>query len=287
MHYSKIVRKNAFFFVSIFLMSGCVSQQQIDGMQAQLRRQDQQIQQLNAQLSGVQPAQADTWAQVQSLRQEMGSVRGQIDDFNNATGDMGGLNGLALMVRQNRSALKSLETQFALDLKLDDAGMPGSGAGGAVPGGVGVPPAVAPTTVAPATTTPAPSAPRSQKDTATALYDAGIQAFNSRNYQDALNSFRDFTTTYPQHKLTSNAWFWRGESEFALGNYAAAALAYEEVISKFPSSGKAASSYLKQGMSFSRTGKKDAAKFRLDELIKKFPKSAEATRAKQVLKEIK
>lgn len=286
MYYNKIVRRSALFFVAVFLTGGCVSQQQIDGMQAQLRRQDQQIQQLSAQLSGVQPAQADTWAQVQSLRQEMGAVRGQIDDFNNATGDMGGLSGLALMVRQNRSALKSLETQFALDLKLDEAGAAGVGAGGVAPGTVGLASADIPAAAAPATT-PASSASGPQKDTATALYDAGIQAFNGRNYQNALNSFRDFTTTYPQHKLTSNAWFWRGESEFALGNYAAAALAYEEVISKYPASGKAASSYLKQGMSFSRTGKKDAAKFRLEELIKKFPKSAEATRAKQVLKEIK
>lgn len=55
-------------------------------MQMRLNQQEQQIRLLNSQLSGVQPAQADTWAQVQSLRQEMSAVKGQIDDFNNATG---------------------------------------------------------------------------------------------------------------------------------------------------------------------------------------------------------
>ncbi len=265
---------------AILFAGGCVSQQQIDAMQEQLSRQDRQIQQLGAQLSGVQPAQADTRAEVQSLRQEMGEVRGRIDEFNNAAVDMGGLTGLTAMVRQNRSALRSLETQFAVELKLDDPAPSGS-SGTAAPA-VSAPPA----TVAapPAAAEPAPAV---AKDTATALYDAGIAAFNARNYQGALTSFKDFTTTYPKHKLVSNAWFWRGECEFALGNHAAAALNYEEVISKYPSSGKIAQAYLKQGMSFARTGKKDAAAFRLDELIKKFPKSAEAKRAKQVLKELK
>ncbi len=277
------IRRGVLSLSAVLLAGGCVSQQQLDTMQAQMLRQDQQIQQLSAQLSGVQPAQADTWAQVQSLRQEMGEVRGRIDEFNNAAVDMGGLTGLTTMVRQNRSALKNLETQFAVDLKLDAPASSGT----VLPGGSG---GAAPTVSAPPATAaeqPAQTAPAAAKDTVSALYDAGIAAFNARNYQGALTSFKDFTATYPKHKLISNAWFWRGECEFALGNHAAAALNYEEVISKYPSSGKIAQAYLKQGMSFARTGKKDAAAFRLNELIKKFPKSAEATRAKQVLKELK
>lgn len=69
-------------------LTGCVNNQ-MNAMQARLDQQEQQIRILNSQLSGVQPAQADTWAQVQSLRQEMSSVRGQIDDFNNATAPLG------------------------------------------------------------------------------------------------------------------------------------------------------------------------------------------------------
>lgn len=286
------------------LLGGCVSQSQFDAMQAKLMRQEQQIQQFNMQLSGVQPAQADTWQQVQSLRQEMGSLKGQIDDFNNATRNMGGLGGLARRVDQHHAALKTVETQFALDFKLEEVapadsfgaavppGTPGTGGanvGGALPGGVTLPPANSTAPVvssAPPVSQPQAQAQAPAKDTATALYDAGIKAFNERKYKDALKSFSDFTDTYPKNNLVSNAWFWRGECNFALSNFPAAALDYEQVISKYPSSGKAASSYLKQGMSFIRTNKKDAAKFRLEELIKKFPKAPEATRAKQVLKEI-
>lgn len=262
------------------LLGGCVSQSQVDAMQARINQQEQEIQQLTAQLSGVQPAQADTWAQVQSLRGEMGSVRGQIDDFNTATAPVGGLAGLAQRVARHEQALHAIQTQFALDLQLEQPGMGGNASGTAQVAGQNV--GQAPQTGTAAVQTP--QTKQEQKDTATALYDAGIAAFNVRKYQDALNAFSDFTETYPKHRLVSNAWFWRGESNFQLGNFPAAALDYEQVISKHPSSGKASQAYLKQGMSFIKTDKKDAAKFRLEELVKKFPKSPEAARAQNLLK---
>ena len=45
------------------VLTGCANGQ-IDAMQMRLNQQEQQIRLLNSQLSGVQPAQADTWAQV-------------------------------------------------------------------------------------------------------------------------------------------------------------------------------------------------------------------------------
>lgn len=288
---------------------GCVSQNQLDTLQMRVTQQEQQIQALNSQLSGVQPAQADTWAQVQSLRQEMGAVRGQIDDFNNATAPVGGLTGLAQRIARHEAALRAIGMQFDMNLNLDapvepvvpggapsTPGMPGGDMTGgpvgqpgtAIPGvaGAAQQPGMAQTGAQQPQPTPQ-TAQQLNKDMATVLYDTGMKSFNARNYKQAFNAFRDFTETYPKHRLVSNAWFWRGESEYQLGNYPAGALAYEEVISKYPGSGKAAAAYLKQGMCFIKTGKKDAARLRLEELIKKYPKSAEATRAKQVIKDMK
>lgn len=293
---------------SLALVTGCVSNSQMNAMQQQLSRQEQQIQQFSAQLSGVQPAQADTWAQVQQLRQEMGAVKGQIDDFNNASASIGGLPGLITLMDRQLQALRALEAQFGLDLKLDaplpagasstgmnPSGMqppnPGINAGGAVPGGVTLPPpgSTAGIITQPQAPQQAPAQPPSSasKDTASVLYDSGIANFNGRKYREGLNAFTDFTNTYAQHKLIGNSWFWKGECNYALGNFAAAALDYEKVISGFASNTKAPSAYLKQGLSFSKTGNKDAARVRLQELVKKFPKSPEAARANQVLKELK
>ena len=250
------------------VLTGCANGQ-IDAMQMRLNQQEQQIRLLNSQLSGVQPAQADTWAQVQSLRQEMSAVKGQIDDFNNATAAAGGLPGLAQRVNNHEAALQAIATQFGMELPVAAA------------------PAMQPQqAAAPAPQQAAPQT-QAQGDIAKALYDNGVQSFNARNYKQALKSFSDFTDTYGKHKLVSNAWFWRGECNYQLGNFPAAALDYEQVISKYGSSGKAASAYLKQGMCFIKAGKKDAAKVRLQELIKKFPKSPEATRATQLMKDNK
>lgn len=275
-------------------LSGCVSSQ-MDAMQVRLNQQEQQIRLLSSQLSGVQPAQADTWAQVQSLRQEMSAVKGQIDDFNNATAAAGGLPGLAQRVNNHEAALQAIATQFGMELPTagpSAPGMPGEAQPGVEqPGaqsGMAEPgaPAVQTPQAAPAPAAQ-PAAPQAQADIAKALYDNGVQSFNARNYKQSLKSFSDFTDTYPKHKLISNAWFWRGECNYQLGNYPAAALDYEQVISKYASSGKAPSAYLKQGMCFIKAGKKDAAKVRLQELIKKFPKSAEAKRATQLMKDNK
>lgn len=291
--------KKPYRIVSLLLgsvaLTGCVSSQ-MDAMQARLNQQEQQIRLLSSQLSGVQPAQADTWAQVQSLRQEMSAVKGQIDDFNNATAAAGGLPGLAQRVNNHEAALQAIATQFGMELPTAGAsapGMPGEAQPGLDPSGMspsgmaqpGASAVQAPQ-AAPAPAAP-PAAPQAQSDIAKALYDNGVQAFNARNYKQSLKSFSDFTDTYPKHKLISNAWFWRGECNYQLGNYPAAALDYEQVISKYGSSGKAPSAYLKQGMCFIKAGKKDAAKVRLQELIKKFPKSAEAKRATQLMKDNK
>ena len=281
------------------VLTGCANGQ-IDAMQMRINQQDQQLRLLSSQLSGVQPAQADTWAQVQSLRQEMSAVKGQIDDFNNATTAVGGLPGLAQRVNNQEAALQAIATQFGMELPgaaaaAGAAAAPGvPGTAGAEPTAPGIPAAQAPAAPAAAPAQPAPApqqaaAPQTQaqSDIAKALYDNGVQSFNARNYKQSLKSFSDFTDTYGKHKLASNAWFWRGECNYQLNNFPAAALDYEQVISKFGSSGKVASAYLKQGMCFIKAGKKDAAKVRLQELIKKFPKSPEATRATQLMKENK
>jgi len=264
---------------AIFFLSACTQQSEITALQRRIASQDQELQSINRQVSGVQPAQADTWAQVQALRQEMEAVRGEIDNFNNATGAVGGLPELAAKVERHNVALQSIGTQFGMNLNLHKPGT----------SPIPIPPVavVKPTPVPTPVSVAKPKPAKPSAETSITLYDAGITSFNARKYQQAFNAFRDFTDTYSTHRLIANAWFWRGESNYQMGKYAAAALDYETVISKYPTSAKLPSSYLKQGMSFFKAGKADAARFRLDELLKKFPQSPEATRAKNVLAENK
>lgn len=292
-------------------LTGCSQGKQYDTLQAQVSQQNQATQQLNMQLSGVQPALADTWSQLQSLRQEVAALRGEVDTMNHALTQVGGAAGMADALSRHDRALRLIETQLAMDLQLNQPGasiptamagtpgMSGVGMNGMGTAGMGAPGTMGDNSgttggvaavTAPSTPTPPVTASPAKpvaSDTAQALYDAGMGSFNNRQYSQALKAFTDFTSTYPKHNLVSNSWFWQGESSFQLKNYAAAALAYEKVISGFPNSNKAPAAYLKQGMSFIQLDKKDAARERLNQLLQKYPKAPEATRAKQVLSTLK
>lgn len=290
------------------LATGCVKQNEYDSLQARVQTQDQQLRQL-------QPMQADAWAQMQAMRQELNALKGQMDDLNNA----GGARALVDRVSRHDAALRQIESAMALNLNLDAPaavpgamgamtapaeaapGMPTSGAYGAAPMGESgaLPPGEAYSATGAATPSHSSSmsapaqqgytqasssaAPTPPKDMATALYDAGVTAFNARKYQEAQRSFVDFTKKYGTHKQASNAWYYIGECNFQRNQFADAALAYDTVITKFGNTSRAPAAYLKQGICFSKLGQGAAAKARMQELIKKYPNTPEAARAKNFL----
>ena len=286
-------RHRACLFALPLLLTSCINQGAIDSLNARVTQNEQRMQQLSSQVGNVEqvlPGQAEMWAQMQAMRQELNTVRGQMDDMTAGTGT-GHMAQLTARVGRLETAVRMMAAQMGVQVDVLDA--PLNGEGGTPPvGGTGTPDtgATPPTVTPPAVTTPATqttSASGEQKDTATRLYDSGMNAFASRNYKGAVKAFTDFTKTFPDHTLASNAHFWRGESYYQLKDYAGAALAYQDVIQKFPGSGKLQSAMLKQGMSFYYAGKKDAAKLRLDELIKKYPSSPEAGRAKKFMEQNK
>ena len=243
------------FGIAPLALGGC-AQMTGGNLQRQVDANEQAIRQINSQLSGVQPAQADTWSQVQALRQEVAALRGDMDTMLYTLQAVGGAQNMAATLTRHEQALRLIESQLAMDLQLDApvnlpappsasanaGGASGqSGVGSAATGGVVSGMAEGAAAGENQVVNPAPSAPSGSAegtsvqpgsaDTAQALYDSGPAAFNARKYEQALNAFRDFSSVYPQHALVANAWFWQGESGYQLKKYAEAALAYEKVIS--------------------------------------------------------
>lgn len=278
---------------AVVMGAGCVRQNDYDVLQQRVQMQDQQLRQ-------IQPAQADVWAQVQAMRQELNAFKGQMDDLQSA----GGARALVDRVNRHDAALRQVESSLALNLNLDaPLSPPVAGGGYPVPFGAEgegtpslspeeaqaamgavtpAPPLSGNMVIAPQQHAPTPPPP-SKKDMATALFDAGMAAFNARRYQEAERSFSDFAKTYPNDKQIASAWYYIGECHFQGNNFADAALAYDTVITKYPTSSRAPGAYLKQGIAFSKLKQSAAAKARMQELIKKFPHSAEAARAKNFL----
>lgn len=131
---------------------------------------------------------------------------------------------------------------------------------------------------------PQPQLQVPKKDISLALFDAGVNSFNSRDYAAAEKSFDDFIKNYPDHSQSAEARFYLAECQFNRNRFPEAALAYETVIKKYPKSSSAPGAYLKQAISFSKMKQTAAAKARMQEVINKFPNSPEAARAKAFLK---
>lgn len=307
---------------------------------------DQRVQQHDMQLRQMQPAQADAWNQLQAMRQEMNTLKGQMDDLQNA----GGARALVERVNRHDAALRQVESSMALNLNLGDpmpatpaaspmpaspaplatpsaspmgTPMSGAAAGQAAQGNYGLPdqgaygrpaqsgtlpagsngyaaavpegvqpypaagqpqPAQAPNAATWGQPSPQPVLQVPQKDISLALFDAGVNAFNARKYEEAQRSFSDFLKNYQSHNLVPEAQYYLAECYFQRNQFADAALAYDAVIKKFPKSTRAPGAYLKQGISFSKLNQGAAAKARMQELIKKFPNSPEAARAKTFMK---
>lgn len=315
------------FLCSASLVSGCVAGGSSSSSSLDL---EQRVQQQDSQLRQLQPAQAEMWNQVQALRQEVQSLKGQVYDLQ----QVGGARAVVERLNKHDAALRQVETSMALNLNLGDP-LPALPAASSAPAPAAAPaaaPALSdgwgqtsatapqsaaagtgetwgqPSTALTATATtgaaavgttaaadqgstwgqptpqPQKQAPVAQKDVSMALYDAGINAFTNRKYEEAQRSFSDFVKNYPNHTMTAEAQYHLAECYFQRNQFADAALAYDTVITKYGKSSRAPGAYLKQGICFSKIKQTAAAKARMQELIKKYPNSPEAARAKTFLK---
>lgn len=131
---------------------------------------------------------------------------------------------------------------------------------------------------------PKPEVQVPKKDISLALFDAGVNSYNARDYTAAARSFQDFLKNYPDHTQTAEAQYYLAECDFQRNQFAQAALAYDTVIKKYPKSSSAPGAYLKQAICFSKMNQMPAARARMQEIISKFPNSPEAARAKTFLK---
>lgn len=294
--------------LSLLVIAGCTPGNRNasgESMSQQVARHDRELNSIKSQIGQVEhlmPGQAEVWSQVQTMRQELNSVHGQIDDLQRNT---------ASAVPQMQERLSRLELlmrrmaeQAGVDTSILDAPLAGGAAAPSyaaqtygqdgAPGATSVTPPVetGATATSPADTQPAPAGSAITVDTnydaaadsVSALYESGMQTFGEAKYNDALKIFRSLSANHPQHKLVSNALFWEGECYYKLKNYPNAAMAYQEVIEKYVGSPKYQAALLKQGMALYNAGKVDAAKERLNGLVSRYPTSQEAASAKTFLK---
>ena len=288
------------------LLTACASKTDLENVQNQAYRDRQEsrktIQRLEEDLaksqeglrdeiqkstSPVQARQANTWAEIESMRVQLAKLQEKLDSlsmkFTTFTNAQAGGPSMADLTRDVQNIKTALESQFGMDLGSGAAVTTAENAQATDKG------------KHPAKQEPAKQAKEKDKepaeqvkgDPAEALFAKADAAFKAKKYEEARQYYSEFVTTFKKHPNTSTAIFWVGESAFNLQDYGKAVLAYQEVIEKYKNSPKYKAAVLKQGMAFYKIGKDKAGKAVLQDLIERFPTAPESTRAKQFIKEQK
>lgn len=115
-------------------------------------------------------------------------------------------------------------------------------------------------------------------------YYRGLQFFNEKKYEEAIEAFRTFINESPKHVYADRAQFLIADSHFQNKDYGMVVVATNLLETKFPYSLKIPEALYRRGISFSEMNQMAQAKQTFSNLMKNFPKDpmADAARRKWV-----
>jgi tol-pal system protein YbgF len=114
-------------------------------------------------------------------------------------------------------------------------------------------------------------------------YMKAFGLFSANKYNDAIEAFAAFVTTYPASEYVGNALYWIGECHFNLKNYVSALESFNKVVAEYPDGQKAPDAMLMIGFSLITMNEPAKAKAALQSLVEKYPDSQAAAKAKERL----
>jgi tol-pal system protein YbgF len=217
--------------------------QQLDANQ---RAVDERLAKIES-VSGNRDALLDLSSQLQSLRDDLAKMRGQLE----------------VLTNQAENADKR-QKDFYLDIdtrlrKLEQAREQGGDAAAK------------------------PSAEAEPTAAENKAYQAALDQFKMGNYPMAVSTMQGFLVTYPSSTLAPNAQYWVGMAYSGQRDYKNAIAAQRKLLSTWPDSQKAPDAMLSIASAQETMGDRKSAQKTLEELVGKYPSSSAATSAKQRL----
>ena len=125
---------------------------------------------------------------------------------------------------------------------------------------------VAPTVVG---TTPPPLAePKTTVDneTSEAAYRDAFSLLKAGQYEESITAFSEFLQLYPGSQYADNAQYWLGETHYVKRQFEPAIAEYRKLIETYPASKKRSHAMLKIGYSYHELGQVDKARAVLEDL---------------------
>ena len=196
--------------------------------------------------------------QIELLKREIQSLRGQIEVVNN---------GLESSAKRQRDMYGDLDARLRRlePATAASADPPASGAAAGAAAATGA-------TAAP-TTAPSPDETR--------VYEAAQQQRRIANYKGAITSFQSFLGQYPKSALAHRAQYWIGDSHFNLRDFKSAIASQQKLIAAYPDSASAPDAMLNIASAQSELGESANARKTMDVLVQRYPGSEAADKAKR------
>jgi tol-pal system protein YbgF len=217
--------------------------------------------------------------QLQVLREDLRSVRGQLEVLSNS---------IEANAKRQRDMYVDLDTRLRRIEQAAAAPAPPAAPATEAPGqppaaGTAAPPAAG------AGTPPGPGAGASPAAASTVavpveeqrVYDAAQAHRRAGNYQAAITAFQGFVTQFPRSSLAHRAQYWIGDSYYNLRDFKNAITAQQKLISTYPDSTSIPDGMLNLASSQIELGQTAAARKTMDSLLARYPTSDAAEKAKR------
>ncbi len=132
-----------------------------------------------------------------------------------------------------------------------------------------VPQAALPNTATPAST-PAAAAQMDEQE----LYRTALNLLlEQSNYEQSIQYFQTYITTYPQGRYLTNSYYWQGEAFILVGKFREAEDVFLKIIDGFPQDPKAAGAMLKLGVVYQEMGDDDQARKTWQDIAARYPEN--------------
>jgi tol-pal system protein YbgF len=253
--------------------AGCVSSQDIQGLQTQLTDIQKQMLQLQKQ-AGEAPSKQEVTNLQSSVGQQMQGLLKTEADMQVKLQDLSGqIEALQAKLEDTNYRLSQLSQQIAATNQELKSFHPPASAPMPAPDG--------------STTSPPPAAPGGGGAIdPKALYDAAYNDFLKNNYDLSMREFQEYLANFPNTDLSDNATYWIGEGYYRQKRFRQAIEQYDAVLTRFPRSDKTASALLKKGYAHLELGERSQGVVQLQHVLRQYPTSDEANLARGRLREI-